>query len=52
LFDPSIKKKKKKKKFDLDSALASEAGVDGINEQTLDKENQEPVPDPDEFDGN
>jgi len=52
LFDPSIKKKKKKKKFDLDSALASEGGVDGINEQTLDKENQDPVPDPDEFDGN
>ncbi|KAL4097414.1 hypothetical protein QTP88_022197 [Uroleucon formosanum] len=50
LFDPSIKKKKKKKKFDLDSALASEAGVDGISEQSLDKENQEPVPDPDEFD--
>ncbi|XP_060864240.1 eukaryotic translation initiation factor 2 subunit 2 isoform X1 [Metopolophium dirhodum] len=50
LFDPSIKKKKKKKKFDLDSALASEAGVDGNNEQTLDKENQEPVPDLDEFD--
>jgi len=35
----------------LDSALASESGVDGINEQTLDKENQDPVPDPDEFDG-
>lgn len=52
MFDPSIKKKKKKKKFDLDSALASEAGVDGINEQTLDKENQDPVPDLDEFDGN
>lgn len=52
MFDPSIKKKKKKKKFDLDSALASEAGVDVINEQSLDKENQEPVPDPDEFDGN
>lgn len=50
LFDPSIKKKKKKKKFDLDSALASEAGVDGINEQSLDKENQDPVPDLDEFD--
>jgi len=52
LFDPSIKKKKKKKKFDLDSALASESGIDGINEQTLDKENQEPTADPDEFDGN
>lgn len=50
LFDPSIKKKKKKKKFDLDSALASESGVDGINEQTLDKENQDPVPDLDELD--
>jgi len=36
----------------LDSALASETGVDGINEQTLDKENQEPGPDPDEYDGN
>jgi len=32
--------------------LASEAGVDGINEQSLDKENQDPVPDLDEFDGN
>jgi len=50
LFDPSIKKKKKKKKFDLDSALASEGGLDGINDQTLDKENQDPVPDLDEFD--
>jgi len=35
----------------LDSALASESGIDGINEQTLDKENQDPVPDPDELDG-
>lgn len=51
MFDPSIKKKKKKKKFDLDSALASEGGVDGANELTLDKENQDPVPDLDEFDG-
>lgn len=51
MFDPSIKKKKKKKKFDLDSALAAEVGVDGANEQTLDKENQDPVPDFDEFDG-
>ncbi|VVC27673.1 Hypothetical protein CINCED_3A017478 [Cinara cedri] len=50
LFDPSIKKKKKKKKFDLDSALASEGGNDSVNDQTLDKENQDPVPDPDEFD--
>ncbi|XP_025425374.1 eukaryotic translation initiation factor 2 subunit 2 [Sipha flava] len=48
LFDPSIKKKKKKKKFDLDSALAAE-GNDIVNEQTLDKENQDPV-DPEEFD--
>lgn len=53
MFDPSIKKKKKKKKFDfdLDSTLAAEGGVDGINEQTLDKENQDPVPDPEELDG-
>jgi len=35
----------------LDSALASESGIDGINEQTLDKENQDPVPDPEELDG-
>ncbi|CAI6358116.1 unnamed protein product [Macrosiphum euphorbiae] len=54
LFDPSIKKKKKKKKkFDLESAVASENGVDGINEQTLDKENQKPAPGPEEvIDGN
>lgn len=51
MFDPSIKKKKKKKKFDLDSALASEGGSDSVNDQTLDKENQDPVPDPEELDG-
>lgn len=51
MFDPSIKKKKKKKKFDLDSALASEGGSDNVNDQSLDKENQDPVPDPEELDG-
>lgn len=35
----------------MDSALAAESGADGVNEQTLDKENQDPVPDPEELDG-